>query len=158
MYGRKVRAHRGCKRRLQRSFSRGLEPKSGRRGVVWMGIKPKSGRRGVSFLLYIQPVSRLISHPSSHALTIYHPIHTSTSRIYTLYHSPSIRFIQNSQLPTKAHLRSHSKAQTCLSIIRRALIKTIYHLYFSLVITIKSYFELHDYAFDPVQKHFRVTG
>ena len=43
MYGRKVRTHRGCKRRLQRIFSRGLEPKSGLRGVVWMGIKPKSG-------------------------------------------------------------------------------------------------------------------
>jgi len=43
MYGRKVRVHRGCKRRLRRIFSRGLEPKSGLRGVVWMGIKPKSG-------------------------------------------------------------------------------------------------------------------
>ena len=49
MYGRKVRAHQGCKRRLQRIFSRGLEPKSGLRGVVWMGIKPKSGPWGRFF-------------------------------------------------------------------------------------------------------------
>lgn len=62
MYGRKVRAHRGCKRRLQRIFSRGLEPKSGLRGVVWMGIKPKSGPWG-HFFFAVYP-TRLSHHLS----------------------------------------------------------------------------------------------
>ena len=111
-----------------------------------MGIKPKSGPWGISSLLYIQPVSLLISHTLSNTLTIYHLIHTFTSRIYTPYHSLPIRFIQNSQLPTEAHFQSRSKAQTCLSIIHRAVIKAIIHLHFTLLITIEIHFELHDYA------------
>ena len=63
MYGRKVRAHRGCKRRLQRIFSRGLELKSGLQGVVWMGIKPKSGPWG-HFFFTVYPTC-LSSHLSS---------------------------------------------------------------------------------------------
>ena len=83
MYGCKVRAHRGCKRRLQRIFSRGLEPKSGLRGVVWMGIKPKSGPWGRFFfavhptclsphLSYIkQYTNHIPSHSHLHLANLY---------------------------------------------------------------------------------------
>ena len=37
------------------------------------------------------------------------------------------------------------------------MIKTIIHLYFTLLITFKSYFELHDCAFDLIQKYNHVT-
>ena len=157
MYGRKVRVHRGCKRRLRRIFSRGLEPKSGLRGVVWMGIKPKSGPWG-HFLFAVYPTCLSPNLSYIKQYTNYLPSH-SHLHLANLYpvSQPTSRFIQNSQLPTESHLRFHSKAQNCSSIIHRVVIKTINHLYFNLLITIKSYFELHDCAFDPIQKHFHVT-
>ena len=94
MYGRKVRAHRGCKRRLQRIFSRGLEPKSGLRGVVWMGIKPKSGLWGYFFfaahpiclsphLSYIKQYSNYLpSHSHLHLANLHHVSHP-TSPLYS---------------------------------------------------------------------------
>ena len=75
MYGRKVRVHRGCKRRLRRIFSRGLEPKSGLRGVVWMGIKPKSGPWGhFFFAVYLTCLSPHLSYIKQY--TNYLPSHS----------------------------------------------------------------------------------
>ena len=94
MYGRKVRTHRGCKRRLRRIFSRGLEPKSGLRGVVWMGIKPKSGPWGrfffavhltccASYFSYIkQYTNYLPSHSHLHLANLY-PVSQPTSPLYS---------------------------------------------------------------------------
>ena len=93
MYGRKVRAHQGCKRRLQRIFSRGLEPKSGLRGVVWMGIKPKSGPWGRFFfavyptclsphLSYIKQYTNYLPFHSHFYLVNLYPV---SQPIYPLY-------------------------------------------------------------------------
>ena len=95
MYGRKVRAHRGCKRRLRRIFSRSLEPKSGLRGVVWMGIKPKSGLWG-RFLFTVHPTcisphlsyikqytNYLPSHSHLYLANLY-PISHPTSPLYSI--------------------------------------------------------------------------
>ena len=108
MYGRKVRAHRVCKRRLRRIFSRGLEPKSGLRGVVWMRIKPKSGPWGRFFfavhptclsphLSYIkQYTNYLPSHLYLHLANLY-PVSQPTSPLYskqptTYWGAPPISF------------------------------------------------------------------
>ena len=108
MYGRKVRAHRGCKRRLRRIFSRSLEPKSGLRGVVWMGIKPKSGPWGRFFfavhptclsphLSYIkQYTNYLPSHSHLHLANL-HPVSQPISPLYskqltTYFSTPPISF------------------------------------------------------------------
>ena len=108
MYGRKVRAHWGCKRRLRRIFSRSLEPKSGLRGVVWMGIKPKSGPWGRFFfavhptclsphLSYIkQHTNYLPSHSHLHLANLY-PVSQPTSPLYskqltTYFGAPPISF------------------------------------------------------------------
>ena len=108
MYGRKVRAHRGCKRRLQRIFSRGLEPKSGLRGVVWMEIKSKSGPWGHFFfavhptclsphLSYIKwYTNHLPSYSHLHLANLF-PVSLPTSPLYskqptTYWGEPPIQF------------------------------------------------------------------
>ena len=108
MYGRKVRAHRGCKRRLRRIFSRGLEPKSDLRGVVWMGIKPKSSPWGhFFFAVYPTCLSSHLSYIKRHTnylpsysrlhLANLHPVSHPTSPLYskqptTYWGVPSISF------------------------------------------------------------------
>ena len=110
MYGRKVRAHRGCKRRLRRIFSRGLEPKSGLRGVVWMRIKPKSGPWGHFFfavyptcfsphLSYIkQYTNYLLSHSHLHIANLY-PVSQPT---YTLYSKQPTTYWGTPPIPLKS--------------------------------------------------------
>ena len=143
MYGRKVRAHRGCKRRLRRIFSRGLEPKSGRRGVVWMGIKPKSGPWGRFFFAvhltcfspHLSYIKRFINHllgDSHFYLANLYPISLLTSPLYSKHPTT---YLGAAPIPLKS---------TNLFVNYTSLPN-------------QDYYSLTFYAFNRNQKPFRVT-
>ena len=80
MYGRKVRANRGCKRRLRRIFSRGLEPKSGPWGRFFFAVHPTCLSLHLSYIK--QYTNYLPSHSHLHIANLY-PVSQPTSPLYS---------------------------------------------------------------------------
>ena len=143
MYGRKVRAHRGCKRRLQRIFSRGLEPKSGLRGVVWMGIKPKSGPWGrFSFSLYPTCLSPHLSYIKQHTNYLPSHSHLHFANLYPVSQHTSPLYSKHPTTYLGAAPIPHKSTNLFVNYTSRHD---------------QDYYSLIFYAFDRNQKPFRVT-
>ena len=80
MYGRKVRANRGCKRRLRRIFSRSLEPKSDPWGHFFFAVYLTCLSPHLSYIK--QYTNYLLSHSHLHLANL-HPVSHPTSPLYS---------------------------------------------------------------------------